>query len=414
MKFSKAAIVVGATLLCGIVLSACGSGGGNSSKSSEILLWSSTTGPDGEKIKKTIDEYNATDPDFKVKLVSMQGDTFTSKLTTAGKSGKGVPDLALVASEALPTYKNQEMLDSWDDMIKGTELDRSNYVEAAWDTGTLEDSQYGIPATMGSWVMYYNKDLVDQYIPGALDDGIVTYEEINQAGEKAKADGVYSFGYTWGMQNYSNLYQQMGGQWQDQDGKINIDNEYSYNTVQEFKNLYDAGYMVPDGEDANKLFANQQLIFLPEGTWMLSNMEEISDFEWGETFTPQWDAENIVQGSGVDQFAMFKTKEERSDEKKEGMVDFLTWLQANQLEWVKSGANPTSLAMLDNEEYVKMPQSFLLKTEKGQAAISVNAVDGLSYIFDEYDNRSWDMITGKADIKDTFGEIQKVVEEKMK
>ena len=186
MKFSKAAIVVGATLLCGIVLSACGSGGGNSSKSSEILLWSSTTGPDGEKIKKTIDEYNATDPDFKVKLVSMQGDTFTSKLTTAVKSGKGVPDLALVASEALPTYKNQEMLDSWDDMIKGTELDRSNYVEAAWDTGTLEDSQYGIPATMGSWVMYYNKDLVDKYIPGALDDGIVTYEEINQAGEKQK------------------------------------------------------------------------------------------------------------------------------------------------------------------------------------------------------------------------------------
>ena len=41
---------------------------------------------------------------------------------------------------------------------------------------------------------------------------------------------------------------------------------------------------------------------------MLSNMEEISDFEWGETFTPQWDAENIVQGSGVDQFAMFKKK----------------------------------------------------------------------------------------------------------
>jgi multiple sugar transport system substrate-binding protein len=55
-----------------------------------------------------------------------------------------------------------------------------------------------------------------------------------------------------------------------------------------------------------------------------------------------------------------------------------------------------------------------LKTEKGQAAISVNAVDGLSYIFGEYDNRSWDMITGKADIQTTFGEIQKVVEEKMK
>lgn len=143
-------------------------------------------------------------------------------------------------------------------------------------------------------------------------------------------------------------------------------------------------------------------------------MEGISDFTWGQTFTPQWDAGHIVQGSGVDQFAMLKTSQERSDEKKSGMIDFLTWLQANQLEWVKSGANPTSLAMLDNEEYVEMPQSFLLKTEKGQAAISVNTVDGLSYIFSEYDNRSWDMITGKADIQTTFGEIQKVVEEKMK
>ena len=73
---------------------------------------------------------------------------------------------------------------------------------------------------------------------------------------------------------------------------------------------------------------------------MLSNMEEISDFEWGETFTPQWDAENIVQGSGVDQFAMFKTKEERSDEKKEngGFLDLVAgkpvrmgeiWRQSN-------------------------------------------------------------------------------------
>lgn len=413
MKVSKSIVLVGTSLLCTVLLAACG-GSGSSSNNSEILLWSSTTGPDGEKIKKTIDQYNETDPDFKVKLVSMQGDTFTSKLTTAGKSGKGVPDLALIASEALPTYKHQDMLETWDDMIDGTELARENYVEAAWDTGVVDDSQYGIPATMGSWVMYYNQDLVDKYVPGALDDGVVTYEEIRQAGEKAKADGIYSFGYTWGMQNYSNLYQQMGGEWQDAQGNINIDNEFSYNAVQEFKDLYDAGYMVPDGEDANKLFANQQLIFLPEGTWMLSNMEEISDFTWGQTFTPQWDAEHIIQGSGVDQFAMFKTNDERSDEKKSGMVDFLTWLQANQLEWVKSGANPTSLAMLDNEEYVEMPQSILLKTEKGQAAISVNAVDGLSYIFGEYDNRSWDMITGKADIQTTFGEIQKVVEEKMK
>ncbi len=63
--------------------------------------------------------------------------------------------------------------------------------------------------------MYYNKDLVEKYHPQALDDEIITYQEIEEAGQKAKEDGIYSYEYTWGMQNYSNLYQQMGGEWLD-------------------------------------------------------------------------------------------------------------------------------------------------------------------------------------------------------
>ena len=412
MKISKAVQFLGTMLVCASFLAACGKSDDSAKESKEILLWSSTTGPDGEKIKKTIDNYNATKPAYKVKIVSMQADTFNSKLTTAGKTGKGVPDLALVASEALPSYQKKGMLESWDSMIKGTDLNEDKYVKAAWETGQVDKKQYGIPATMGSWVMYYNQDLVDKYAPGATDDGIVTYEEIEAAGAKAKADGIYSYGYTWGMQNYSNLYLQMGGQWLT-DKKLNINNDYSYKAVGEFKKLFDEGYMVPDGEDANKLFVNQKIIFLPEGTWMLSNMQKITDFKWGETFTPQWDANHIVQGSGVDQFAMFKTKTKRSEDKQKGMVDFLTWLQSNQLEWIKSGANPTALAMLENEEYVKMPQSFLLKTPKGQDSLAINTQDGLTYVFSEYDKRSWDMITGKADIKDTFGEIQQIVDQKM-
>ena len=98
----------------------------------------------------------------------------------------------------------------------------------------------------------------------------------------------------------------------------------------------------------------------------------------------------------------------------QGMVSFLEWLQSNQLEWVKSGANPSALAMLENEEYLAMPQSFLLTTEEGRSAININATEGLSYVFNEYDTRAWDMITGKADIAATFEEIQKIVNEKMK
>ncbi len=390
-----------------------GCGGAASPEDKEILLWSSATGPDGEAIQKTIDNYNATNPEMKVKFVSMEAETFNSKLTTAGKSGKGVPDLALIASESLPTYHTQGMLDSWNDAIQGTEVNADNYISGAWNAGNIDGTQYGVPATMGSWIMYVNKDLAEKYVPGCLDDGFITYEEIEAAGDAAKADGNYATATTWSMQNYMNIYQQMGGSWLDADGKVNVDNEYSYGSLEEYKKLNDNGWLVPQGEDAGKLFVNGNVVFLPEGTWMLSTMQTITDFEWVETFTPQWDLNNIVQCAGADQFAMFKSAKARSKAKMTGMVDFLTWLQGNQMEWCASGAIPSGIAMSKNEEFLKMPQSFLITSETGRDKVRINTTEGTSYVFSEVDTRMWDMINGSADIKDTFKDIQKIVNEKM-
>ena len=266
---------------------------------------------------------------------------------------------------------------------------------------------------MGTWVMYYNKDLVDKYVPGAMDDGIATFEEIEKAGAAAKADGVYSYANSWPFQNYDNLYLQMGGKWTDENGNISVDNDTSTKVFEELKNLLDEGYMVPDGKEAVKLFMNGKLIFMPEGTWQLSTVKD-AKFEWGETTVPQWDLENLVQCSGADQYVIIKNKSGRSDEKLKGMVAFMEWLQSNQLEMLKSGANPSAKAMLDNSEYASMPQSFLLKQENIAKSVNVINTPGLSYVNTEVDARAWDMITGKANIKQTMQDIQKIAEQKMK
>lgn len=413
----KTKILSALMLSASLILSACNSGGDQNSggdsnnEKKEILLWSGTTGPDGDLIKKDIDRYNATNPDYKVKIVSMEGAVLGNKLATVTRSGKGVPDIALIASEAVSTYHAQGMLEPWDTFIDGTEVKGDNYLKEAWQVGTVEGKQYGVPATMGSWVMYYNQDLVDKYVPGAADDNIITYEEVEKAGAAAKADGIYAYGFTWGMQNFNNLYLQMGGKFSDGE-KPTIDNETAVKTIEEFKKLHDLGYMNKKGEDMNKLFNNGKVIFLPEGTWMLSQMNKITNFKWAQTFTPQWDAGKIIQGSGADQFAMFVSKE-RSEAKIKSTVKFLEWLQGNQTEWIKSGANPTSLAMLDNEEYTKMPQSFLLKTDEAREAVTIITDPGSSYVFGEIDAGIWDMIQGKADIKEQLKKIQQTVNDKM-
>lgn len=290
------------------------------------------------------------------------------------------------------------------------DINAKQYVPAAWEIGTLDGKQYGVPDKMDTWVMYYNKDLVDKYASGALDDGIVTYAEVEKAGEAAKKDGIYATSNDWASQNFMNIYLQMGGKWRDGDGKFNIDNKTAKKAWGEWKNLYSKGYVVPSGKDAVKAFMNGKVIFNPEGTWMLSQYQEIKDFEWGETLTLQWDENKVVNASGAGQFAIFKTNDGRSKNLEKGMVDFLTWLQSNQDEIVKSGANPTSLAMQDNEAYTKLPQSFLVTDEKAQKAITINTDPGMSPFMTAFDPKGMDMLDGKADINDTFTKIQQTVE----
>lgn len=396
-----------------VSLSGCGSESTTAQGGkSEIIVWSQVTGPDGEAAKNTFDAYNKTNPEVKVKMLTMKKDTFNAKLATAARSGKDVPDIAWVASEEVPSWHSQGILEPWDEMLSGTKLTEDAYLPAAWSAGQVEGSQYGIPGTMGTWLMYYNKDLVEKYAPGSMDDNIATFEEIEKAGAAAKKDGIYSYSNSWAFQNYDNLYLQMGGKWTDSNGKISVNNETSIKVFEELKKLYDAGYMVPDGEEAVKLFMNGKLIFMPEGTWQLSTIKE-AKFNWGETTVPQWDMNNLVQCSGADQYVIVKSKEARSAEKQKGMVAFMEWLQSNQLEMLKSGANPSAKAMLENKEYASMPQSFLLNDEKISQAVNVINTPGLSYVNTEIDARAWDMITGKADIKETMEEIQKIAEQKM-
>ena len=412
-KIAKLATVCALALTIGGLSGCSGEGSTSKGNDSEIIVWSQVTGPDAQAAKTTFDAYNKTNPRVKVKMLTMKKDTFNAKLATTARSGKDVPDIAWVASEEVPSWQSQGILETWDKLIKGTKLTNDAYLPAAWKAGQVENSQYGIPGTMGTWVMYYNKDLVKKYVPGAMDDGIATFEEIEKAGAAAKSDGIYSYSNSWPFQNYDNLYLQMGGNWTDGSGSISVDNQTSTKVFEELKKLNEVGYMVPNGKEAIKLFMNGKLIFMPEGTWQLSTVKDAS-FDWGETTVPQWNPENLVQCSGADQYVIVKNKNGRSEQKQKGMVAFMEWLQSNQLEMLKSGANPSAKAMLDNPEYASMPQSFLLKQEKIAKAVQVINTPGLSYVNTEIDARAWDMITGKAEIKQTMQQIQKIAEQKMK
>ena len=80
----------------------------------EIVFWNPFTGPDGTSMQKLINQYNKTNPEYKVKNVSLTEADMYSKIPTIVNSKKGIPDLQIVHVERIKDYVHNGLLDDYD------------------------------------------------------------------------------------------------------------------------------------------------------------------------------------------------------------------------------------------------------------------------------------------------------------
>ena len=151
-------------------LTGCGSGeksdGGSSESAKEIEFWNFFTGPDGDVMQELIDGFNDTDPEYKIKNVTMQSGDLYTKIPTVVNSGEGIPDLTIVDVARIPGFYAQGLLEPMTFVMENApEIKKENYRDTVWDTGTFDGEQYAIPLDMGVIGVAYNEDLVAKYAP---------------------------------------------------------------------------------------------------------------------------------------------------------------------------------------------------------------------------------------------------------
>ncbi|WP_461219369.1 extracellular solute-binding protein [Lapidilactobacillus salsurivasis] len=415
MKWNKvmATLLVASSIL---VLGACGksSGGSGSSEKKEITFWNPFTGPDGKNMQAMVNEYNKTNPEYKIKNISMkEGDMYT-KIPTVVNSGKNIPDLNIVHAERIKLYKAQGMLQSYDKYLeKYPEIKSDNYVQEAWKIGDLDGKRYSLPLDIHTFQMYYNKDLVKKYAPNALDDNIVTFDEIEAAGKAAKKDKITALGVTWFKPNFLSLFAQYGGELSKDGTNVTLDTEYGKETLNKWVSMYKSGITSRDGQDPAQLFGSGKEIFYPEGIWMQNNVKGYK-INWGMTNAPQLsdDISKAVNWSSSHQFVMFKSKG-RSEAKTKAVLKFINWVRTHSMEWAKSGQNPASLAIRENKEYLKMPQSFLINSKEEQATLRIFDYKYNGYVADSLDAHVGDIIFGKTTVDKGLAGMQKEIQGKI-
>lgn len=396
------------------ILAGCGDSGASGSAKNEITFWNPFTGPDGKNMQAMVNEYNKTNPEYKIKNVSLKETDMYTKIPTIVNSKKNIPDLTIVHAERIKQFKDNGMLTAYNDLLADfPEIKADNYVAEAWKIGELDSERYSVPLDIHTFGMYYNKDLVDKYLPTALDDNIVTFDEIKQVGEQAQKDKIRTLGVTWLKPNFLSLYAQNGGELTEDGIQPTLVNQAAKDTFNLWRDYVKAGYTTKDGEDPTQMFLTGKVVFLPEGIWMQNQVKE-SKVNWGLTNAPQLsdDLSKAVNWSSSHQFIMLKD-DSRSEEKAKGVVEFLDWVRDNSMEWAKSGQNPATLSLLDNEEYKAMPQSFFLATPEQQATLKIFDYKYNGYVSELLDSKAGDVVFSKVETDKALEDMEKEISAKV-
>lgn len=190
--WAKAGTVV---LLATVALTGCGRDEGAATKDStakkvtagkasgDITVWA--LGAEGEKLGEIAADFEADNPDAKVKVTVIPFDAAHDKIATAIAGGQ-TPDISLVGTTWLPEFAASGALDATPTDV----IDPSRFFEGSWSTTDVAGTSMGVPWYTETRLIYYRSDLAEKAgvtpADGWSQDDLKTFAKAMQAKAGAK------------------------------------------------------------------------------------------------------------------------------------------------------------------------------------------------------------------------------------
>lgn len=376
----------------------------------EINYWSVFTGGDGATMQSMVDKFNESQDEVHVTHTPMTADDLYQKIPLAVQTGTEVPDVAVVHIERIPNFVENDMLYSYDeDILSEAGISADDYIESAYTASNIDDEQYGIPLDVHSYVTYYNKDLFDKYdLNSYIEDGVLTFDELKELGDKAKEQGFEGdvFDLGWMRAQLLSFYAQLDPSLTlSKDGvEPCINNENMKKVFETMKDLYDGGYTNKKDEDASAEFYGGEMLVWMEGIWMKAAVVD-AGVNFGMLPAVAYDPAVIKNWTSSHNFVQF-ADEERTEEEDLAVAKFIKFMgEENSETWAKdAGQCPAYVSVWDNLDLDELPQGFLAKPEN----VDTLAIYSYQYwgLFDTAFSRvGWDFVDGTVSIDDALAQI---------
>lgn len=314
----KSLIVLLASLLLTLVLSACsggsgtsgnggnaanpgnsadssaGDGGGASQGSQEITVWAWDPNFNIAALNLAKERYEAKHPDVKVNIVEYAQDDIVQKLNTGLNSGttKGLPNIVLIED-----YRAQNFLQAYPDAFRDMSdvIKAEDFAEYKIGPTSYNGKQYGVPFDSGATGLYVRTDYLEQ-AGYTLDDVTnIDWNQYIEIGKKIKeVTGKDMLTQDPNDLGLIRVMAQSAGEWYlKEDGKTpNLaDNPVIKEALETYKAMFDANIVKMNSDWSQFLaaFNNGDVATVPTGNWITPSVkaEASQSGKWAVVPTPK-------------------------------------------------------------------------------------------------------------------------------
>jgi multiple sugar transport system substrate-binding protein len=265
---------------------------GSGSKA-EVVFSNSTSAGDPTRVEawdKLIADFEKTNPTIAVKKQYVPDTEYYDKMVAQAATGT-LPDVVSNRSDKMDTWAASKILLELDDLIKRPDFKLEDFYPEARKVGIFKDKTYGIPRSISSYVLYYNKDLFDKAGVGPPDDKL-TWSGLPEVAKKltkdTNGDGkLDQWGYlitaNWKM--WISLIWSNGADYMDKEKTVStIDSKESTEAIQQYLDLVHVHRVAPTtaelAETGNQGFLTGRIGMYVALEGYINVMRKSAKFAW--------------------------------------------------------------------------------------------------------------------------------------
>ncbi|MGH3311134.1 MAG: extracellular solute-binding protein [Streptomyces sp.] len=266
----RIAAATAATTALALLLSACGSGGGEQTSAKDkqtLTVWA--MGEEGKHLQKVAKDFEKKHSNITVKVTPVAWDVVHQKLVSGVAAGK-LPDMAQMGSTMLGEFIELDALAP----VDTKKFSKSDFFPAAWDGGVKEGEAYGVPWYVDTRALYYRTDLAKK---AGIDKPPATWKEQRELATAYKEKAGTKYGTynqpanigTW--QTWLPYLYSAGGKLLDGSGKPALDSPESVKALTEYAWYFDKGLSkknTPPDYDVVKDFGTGDAPMFVSGPWI--------------------------------------------------------------------------------------------------------------------------------------------------